>query len=733
MAEYLGTNNVFQAALDIGATHLVIQSSSHYPTHRHRKRVSVKYLHAVLEYNASADSLTTEALENKASNVISDEPRLTELRSLNRIQEVIYAPIREPSADEPSVSIAQAQVQTRHLPHMEPSWLSGTVPEPRRKNCFNLLQARSKPKRVRFADETSVTGGEDVTQREEADCVPTEDSVRQETELSRVPVPNGNTPALPDAEDVDPLTIQRERRRRFATAQDEDLRWANLKIVLRGEESTLTYRAARDAWKMSDHFVLCEDNVLYYVGKRPLRSDQPQEDAMLRLVVLSTMIPEVFQNCHDALEGGHQGIARTFYKVKLDYYWIGLYVDVARHVRSCPDCGSSKSRPTTRGYSPGNILAERPFQVVSMDFVIALPKSRRGNTALLLFQCAFTGYVMGKAMTDTTALRVSQPFEECVYRMFGAPSLIRHDRDPRFISEVFQSFTEMMQSRSRLTLSYRPKPMSSKSARLRPSCNQCACTRKFHCNKTGIAEKLIFAINNSMDTTTKETPFFLVHEWDAQSPLKLMSSSLKRGLGRQLHEVMNGAVTEDSDANATGATRSLFEVGGRVWLYMERGKPGLTKKLAHRWHGPFRIKKKVEEFAYELELPDRGGYRFYPVVHVSRLKMVDEFGDRPSTCLTQDVDEATRQEFDEELLPEDSREPDHVAGEFEVEAILDDRTPLSTSTERAVREFKVKWVNYDDPTWEPASNLSCGGLLYDYLREKRRARRLQMVQVADDD
>ncbi|OWY95325.1 reverse transcriptase [Phytophthora megakarya] len=171
---------------------------------------------------------------------------------------------------------------------------------------------------------------------------------------------------------------------------------------------------------------------------------------MLRLVVPSTMIQEVLQNCHDSLEGGHQGIARTFYRVKLDYYWIGLYADVARHVRSRPDCSSSKSRPTICGYSPGNILAERPFQVVSMDFVIPLPKSRRGNTALLLFQCAFTGH-------DCSESSPSCRREECVYRRFGAPSLIRHDRDPRFMSEVFQSFTEMMQSRSRATLSYRPQ------------------------------------------------------------------------------------------------------------------------------------------------------------------------------------------------------------------------------------------------------------------------------------
>ncbi|GMF46668.1 unnamed protein product [Phytophthora fragariaefolia] len=70
---------------------------------------------------------------------------------------------------------------------------------------------------------------------------------------------------------------------------------------------------------------------------------------------------------------------------------------------------------------------------------------------------SITGFVFAKAMSNTDALRFAQPFEECVYRRFGAPSLIRHDRDPRFMSEVFQAFAEIMQSKSRATLSYRPQ------------------------------------------------------------------------------------------------------------------------------------------------------------------------------------------------------------------------------------------------------------------------------------
>ncbi|OWZ16419.1 LOW QUALITY PROTEIN: hypothetical protein PHMEG_0009800 [Phytophthora megakarya] len=82
------------------------------------------------------------------------------------------------------------------------------------------------------------------------------------------------------------------------------------------------------------------------------------------------------------------------------------------------------------------------------------------------------------------------------------------------------------------------------------------------------------------------------------------------------------------------------------------------------------------------------------VAHVSRLKAVSKFEDRPKIRLAADVTEDSRFDFDDELLP---WEPNHLIGEFEVEDILDDRVPLSVSTERAVREFQVKWAGCDTP------------------------------------
>ncbi|ETP01115.1 hypothetical protein F441_21604 [Phytophthora nicotianae CJ01A1] len=120
LAEYTGMNNGVKAALSHGAEELVIVGDSRLAiqqslgvilcrkesliallnTHKELpvKLRSVKYLHVVREYNATADSLATEALESKVSRVILAETRKSELVTLNRIQEVIYE-LSEDSAE----------------------------------------------------------------------------------------------------------------------------------------------------------------------------------------------------------------------------------------------------------------------------------------------------------------------------------------------------------------------------------------------------------------------------------------------------------------------------------------------------------------------------------------------------------------------------------------------------------------------------------------------------------
>ncbi|GMF24907.1 unnamed protein product [Phytophthora fragariaefolia] len=388
------------------------------------------------------------------------ESRKTELKALNKIPEVLYV-------DEQALAETNPPAQRMQpIPHNETHAESQTVEEPQ-VTAVTRIQSRRK---VRLVNESRPEGG----QRKRG---PRED----------------------------PTTVQAERIRRLRVAQDEERRWADLKPYLKGDVESLSFKRAANASKLADRFVLDEDGLLQYVGKERKLDEVGEQEPQLRLVIPTTMIDEVLQSCHDSIEGGHQGITRTFYRVKKDYYWVGLYATVTRHVRACADCSTSKGKPHLKGYSPGNVLAERPFQLLYMDFVTPLPKTRRRNTSLMLFQCSFTGYVIANAMSSTKAQDVADVFEEYVFRRFGAPTMIWHDRDPRFMSETFKAFAELIQARSRATLSYRPQP----NGQHEPSVKSLVQTVNVYVKDPlqqdwdDIAEKMAHAIDNSMDTREK--------------------------------------------------------------------------------------------------------------------------------------------------------------------------------------------------------------------------------------
>ena len=225
-----------------------------------------------------------------------------------------------------------------------------------------------------------------------------------------------------------------------------------------------------------------------------------------------------------------------------------------------------------------------------------------------------------------------------------------------------------------------------------------------------IAERLVQAINNSRDSTRKETPFYLVHGWDVQSTLKAMTEPIRRiptGVGKVIDSsdpvmwrresnrqreiavrlVKNyqgrakdrrssdhnkgirpaerrtlppkersghtqEAIQQDEEGDSPVENR--LEEGYKVWLFMNKVKPGLMKKLAHSWNGPFRMKRRGEDFSFKLELPDMSGYRFYSIVHVSHLKKFRDHGERSTRRLVTGITEADRFDFDEELLPGNS-------------------------------------------------------------------------------
>ncbi|OWY91081.1 LOW QUALITY PROTEIN: reverse transcriptase [Phytophthora megakarya] len=178
----------------------------------------------------------------------------------------------------------------------------------------------------------------------------------------------------------------------------------------------------------------------------------------------------------------------------------------------------------------------------------------------------------------------------------------------------------------------------------------------------GYAERLTFALNTAHDQVRGETSFFLVHGWDPRSTLEAVVS---------------------------------------VWLYLDRVKEGYARKLAHMWHGPFRVTELIGNHAARdcrlkvSDLPDCTSVEAEASVNV------------PGSAEGCVEYRRRRSDFDEELLPDDSWDTPLDEDEFEVERIA-------------------------DPTWVDEADLNCAALLYEYERGRTSRNRFNVMQSHEE-
>ncbi|GMF32074.1 unnamed protein product [Phytophthora fragariaefolia] len=163
----------------------------------------------------------------------------SKLEQLNQIHEVIY---ERPNREVTQVSILRTL--SEDMVTQRGNFYDFAL-KPRFITAITRPQTQTTKKRVRFAD----------THDEDSEALPVEpeppdrpnDATTESSHVENGKIFPGAAERPHSAENVDPLYVQEERRRRVGRAQDEELRWANLKLVLKGESASLGYKAARVA------------------------------------------------------------------------------------------------------------------------------------------------------------------------------------------------------------------------------------------------------------------------------------------------------------------------------------------------------------------------------------------------------------------------------------------------------------------------------------------------------
>ena len=407
----------------------------------------------------------------------------------------------------------------------------------------------------------------------------------------------------------------------------------------------------------------------------------------------------LIKEAHDSAVSGHVGITRTLDLLSRSYYWPRMAADVREYIATCSSCISIKPRNN----NPPGLLQPIPhpsrrWQLVSMDLITQLPRTRTGLDAIFVIvdKCSKMIHII-PTYTTVTAPELASLFFREIVRHHGLPSSIVSDRDPRFTSSFWSELWKRLGTHLAMSTAYHPESdgQTERANRtiedmLRAYVNQRQDDWDHHLTAIEIA------YNNSKQSSTGYSPYFLNYGQHPTFPLNSPTVVSERSNNESVEELLEGldrALTEAQNAveraqqnqqrQANRHRSELeFEVGQEVWLSTAnlrlKGKP--SPKLSQRWIGPFTVKRKLSPLVYELDLPST--LLIHPVFHVSKL--------RPHR---------SSERFDPHRPPVPDRPAPEIIDDeevYEVEAIRQHR--LRKWRGRTYKQYLVKWKDY--PEWE---------------------------------
>ncbi|WZY99291.1 hypothetical protein YC2023_071620 [Brassica napus] len=340
-----------------------------------------------------------------------------------------------------------------------------------------------------------------------------------------------------------------------------------------------------------------------------------------RLCVPNCSLRDLFvRESHGGSLMGHFGIAKTLKVLQDHFYWPHMKRDVERICGRCTTCKLAKSKVQPHGLYIPLPIPTHPWNDISMDFVMGLPRTRTGKNSIFVVVDRFSKMAHFIACNKTDdALHVANLFFKEVVRLHGMPRTIVSDRDTKFLSYFWKTLWSKLGTKLLFSTTCHPQTDGQTEV-----VNRTLGTllRAFIKKNLKSWEDYLphceFAYNHAMHSASKFSPFEIVYGFNPISPLDLiplpecervsMDGKKKAEMVQQIHEQAKRNLEEKTKQYAKQANKGrremIFEVGDQVWVHLrkERFPKERKSKLMPRIDGPFEVTKRINDNAYKLDL-----------------------------------------------------------------------------------------------------------------------------------
>ena len=156
---------------------------------------------------------------------------------------------------------------------------------------------------------------------------------------------------------------------------------------------------------------------------------------------------------------GHLGVKRTWERLRSQWAWDGMREDIEEVVRACDICQKDATKEQKDQAPLNTIVAARPWEVVTMDFLSGLTPSVPGKWEGCVVICdRFTRMMHVKECpTHPTAEEAAKLFIELVVSRHGVPVKIITDRGTQFESMLWEEVVSQLGSKVAMATTHHPQ------------------------------------------------------------------------------------------------------------------------------------------------------------------------------------------------------------------------------------------------------------------------------------